>query len=163
MRQWWTARSPSERRLLLTGALIVCATLYYVLLLEPMLQARKRQLTQLSAAQALHATLDDYAAQATELRASSDSRQRFDSDASLLSVVNATAAQAGTRELTRRINPLGPRAVSLFIDDVPFADLARWLTTLDRAHGVEVERAVLDATRPGLVDAQVTLRARGAD
>ena len=108
-------------------------------------------------------TLQDYAAQAAALRASSDSRRRFDGDVSLLSVVNTTAAQAGTRELTRRINPLGPRAVSLFIDDVPFTDLARWLTTLDSGHGVEVERAVLDATRPGLVDAQVTLRARGAD
>jgi len=163
MRQWWTARSPSERRLLLAGGLVVFTTLYYVLLLEPLLQARERQLTQLRAAQSLQTAIEDYAAQATQLRANSDSRRRFDSDASLLSVVNATAAQAGTRERTRRINPLGPRAVSLFIDDVPFDDLARWLTTLDRGHGVEVERAVLDATRPGLVDAQVTLRARAAD
>ncbi|MEQ8234260.1 MAG: type II secretion system protein GspM [Gammaproteobacteria bacterium] len=162
MRAWWQARSPSERIVLGAGAAVVLAALYYVLVVEPLALERERLRVRVGAQLALNSELAAAADEARRLRANTDSRRRFTPGESILSVVNATAARTGTREFLRRINPVGAGAVSLYLDDVAFADLARWLVMLDEGHGVEVERAVLDAVRAGVVDAQLTLRARGA-
>jgi general secretion pathway protein M len=161
MRQWWQARSASERRMLGLGMVAVGAALYYLLALEPLLLARERIETRLAAERALGAELSALTAEAARLRLRGDTRRLFDADGSLLAVVNVSAARAGTQRATKRMTPLGASGVTLFLDDVAFADLATWLVALDVEYGVEVERAALDSVRPGVVDAQLTLRARG--
>lgn len=161
MRQWWQTRSVSERRMLGVGMLVIGATLYYLLLLEPLLLARERVETRVAAERALGLELAALTAEAAKLRRRGDTRRAFDAAGSLLAVVNVSAARAGTQRTTRRMTPLGASGVTLFLDDVAFADLAAWLVALDVEYGVEVERAALDSVRPGVVDAQLTLRARG--
>lgn len=160
MRQWWQARTGSERRVLALGAAVVAIMLYYLLVIEPLTLARERLALRVAAERTLGAELQTLAAEAATLRARSDPRASFDASQSLLAVINASAARAGTRGNTKRMTPLGQSAVTLFLDDVAFSDLAAWLVALDLEHGVAVERAALDAVRPGVVDAQLTLRAR---
>ncbi|MGR8921206.1 MAG: type II secretion system protein GspM [Gammaproteobacteria bacterium] len=162
MRQWWQSRTDSERVFLGVGAACLLAAAYFVLLIEPLQERRTLSDLRLRAAAALGRDLAGFAGDAVELRGQVDTRRRFPADASILSVVNRTAGRAGTQEFTRRITPSGPDAVALFLDDVPFDALAGWLVRLDAEHGVDVERAVLERTEPGLVDAQLTLRARRA-
>jgi len=161
MRQWWQARAASERRMLGLGMIAVSATLYYLLLLEPLLLARERLETRVAAERTLGVELGALTAEAAALRRQGDTRRLFDATGSLLAVVNASAARAGTQRATRRMTPLGASGVTLFLDDVAFTDLVTWLVALDVEHGVEVERAALDSANPGVVDAQLTLRARG--
>ncbi len=161
MRSWWNARTPSERILLACGALIVFTALYFVFVVEPLGEARARHLTRLAAARALNTELAALGADAQALRARGDGRVPFDAGASILSLLNTTAARAGTQAHTRRITPLGPRGVTLSLDDVPFDRLTDWLVTLDLEHGVEVQRARIERVQPGTVDAQLTLHGRG--
>lgn len=160
---WWSARSSSEQRLLVLGAGAILAALYFLVILEPLGLARERLLVQLEAERSLATDLGALTREAARLRANVDDRVRFDTRASLTTVVNTSAARAGTQRYTRRMTPLGKTGLSMFLDDVPFTQLAAWLTALDREHGVEVERAMFERKRAGLVDAQLTLRARGAE
>lgn len=158
---WWEARSASEQRLLAIGACAILAMCYFLLVLEPLWLARERALVQVNAERTLAGELATLAAEAATLRGRVDNRTRFDPGASLTTVINTSAARAGTQAHTRRMTPLGKTGVTLFLDDVPFTELAAWLATLDAQHGIEVERAMLETRQPGLVNAQLTLRARG--
>lgn len=161
MREWWSGRSVSERRLLGVGMGVVMVALYFVSVLEPLTAARARAELRLAAATALGTELEALAAEAAALRQPGDPRTPWRGDQPLLAVLNASAVAADTQRATRRLTPLGADAVTVVLDDVEFAALAGWLLDLDTRYGVAVERANIDRVRPGVVDAQLTLRTRG--
>ena len=161
MREWWSSRSVSERRLLGVGMGVIACALYFVLVVEPLTAARTRAELRLAAATALGNELEALAAEAAALRQQGDPRTPWRGDQPLLAVINTSAIAADTQRATRRLTPLGADAVTVCLDDVEFAALASWLLDLDTRYGVAVERASLDRVRPGVVDAQLTLRTRG--
>lgn len=78
-------------------------------------------------------------------------------------MLTTSARDAAIQAYTRKIAPVGNAAVSVLVEDVPFADLAAWLVALDQRQGVEIERiSIASAATPGLVSAQMTLKARTA-
>lgn len=164
MRAWLEQRTQSERRLLLAAGLVVVGALYFLLVLEPLNGANARLRTQIGAATDLERRL---AAMTQELAGlhggGAGPRASFPPDAALLSVLTNSAHAEGLQDYTRKMAPLGPHVVSLMLEDVPFAALAGWLVKLDREQGIEVERVAVSAAKnPGLVDVQLSLKARVA-
>lgn len=161
MRAWLEQRTQSERRLLMLAGLVVAGALYFLLVLEPLNAANARLRTQIGAAGDLDQRLAAMTQELAGLHGGGGPRKSFPPDAALLSVITTSAYAEGLQEYTRKMAPLGPHVVSLMLEDVPFAALAGWLVKLDRDQGIEVERVAVSAAKhPGLVDAQLSLKAR---
>ena len=162
MRSWFEQRTRSEKITLAAGLLVVLAAVYYLLLIEPLTLANARLTTQVSAARDLERHLGELAQELAALQGAGGVRANFPASSSLLSVLTTSAHAAGLQEYTKKLAPVSTNAVSLVLDDIPFAALAAWLMALDREQGIEVERVSLAAAaKPGVVSAQLTLKARG--
>ncbi|MDX1458467.1 MAG: type II secretion system protein M [Marinobacter sp.] len=83
------------------------------------------------------------------------SSQLADSRA-LMSTVTRTAGQSGL-SLTR-FEPSGDSAIRVWLEDVPFKNVASWLEGLNQEYGVVVDQASFDrGDSPGLVSVRLTL------
>jgi len=162
MRAWFESRNESEKRLLTLAALVVAGALYFLLVIDPMSQANARLATRLGAAQELQAHLSKLADEMKSLGgAASKQRTTLPPGASLLDVVTTSAHAAGVQQHTKKMAPVGANALSLYLDDMPFNELAQWLVNLDQQQGIEVERATIEALPViGTVRADLTLKAR---
>ena len=83
MRVWWDARSASERLWLSVGALVVAASAWYLLLVEPLNEARRLALTRVNAAE-LHQELVELSDEAVQLGLHGSAYAAFDAGSSIL-------------------------------------------------------------------------------
>ncbi len=147
-----------ERWLVATAGVVVAVALFYLLAWEPLFKARE-ELGQAVAAQ--RNTLRWMQEAADEVRVLKGSAARGGlqgRNRSLLSVLDQTATQAGIRDHIDRMEPEGQNSVKLWLDNVPFDPLIRWIERLERHYGVYTKRAnFTPADEPGQVDARLTL------
>ena len=162
MRAWFASRSDSEKVLLSAAAITVIGALYFLLLVDPLSQANERLRTRVGAARDLQAHLKQLADEVKVLGGSAkQARATLPAGASLLTVVTTSAHVSGVQEHTKKMAPVGANALSLYLDDMPYTQLASWLVKLDEQQGIEVERATIEALPvAGAVRADLTLRAR---
>lgn len=161
MRAWFDSRTDSEKVLLGMGALSVIGALYFLLLIDPLSQANARLVTRVGAARELQGHLLQLVDEVKVLGGGAKARATLPAGASLLTLVTTSAYGAGVQQHTRKMAPVGTNALSLYLDDIPFAQLADWLVKLDEQQGIEVERATIEALPlVGTVRADLTLRAR---
>ena len=145
MRAWFESRTDSEKMLLGLCALVVTGALYFLLIIDPLSQANGRLATRVSAARELESHLIQLSEEVKTLGGGSKQRATLPPGASLLNVVTTSAHASGVQEHTKKMAPVGANALSLYLDDMPFAELARWLVNLDEQQGIEVERATIEA------------------
>lgn len=164
MRAWLEERSSQERMILLLGALVLGGALHFLFLLEPLMQGNAALRTRIAAESDLKAHLEQVAGEVRALGPVAPAAAPAGAaPRSLVTVLTSTAQAAGVQPYTRRMTPIGPQALSVFVEAVPFTVLAPWLVELAAQHGVAVEQAAVTASAAGsgLVDAQLTLRAQG--
>ena len=153
---YWNVRTEQERAFLGAGAAILLATLVYVILIAPAVSGRATQGRALP-----------------ELRQQAAQMQAMAQEAAQLAGQRVSATMPMTREsltaslTARSITPLSLTMTGdyakLDLKDVPFAGLLAWLDVQRREQRILVLEATLSAqTNAGLVDAQLTLRQRGA-
>ncbi len=162
MRAWFDTRTDSEKILLTLAALVVTGALYFLLIIDPLSQANTRLAIRVGAARELEAHLTQLSAEIKTLGGGAAKlRATLAPGASLLNVVTTSAHASGVQEHTKKMAPVGANALSLYLDDMPFAQLASWLVSLDEQQGIEVERATIEALPAvGTVRADLTLKAR---
>ena len=74
----------------------------------------------------------------------------------LMTLVTRTAGEADLP--LQRFEPSGDDAVRVWMDAVPFADVAAWLEQLKNNHGIIIDQASMDrANDPGVVSVRLTL------
>lgn len=74
----------------------------------------------------------------------------------LMGLVTRTARESGL--VLQRFEPGGDGSVRIWMDNVPFADVASWLETLSVENGVVIDQAALEQTaEAGKVTARLTL------
>ena len=74
----------------------------------------------------------------------------------LMGLVTRTARDSGL--VLQRFEPGGDNSVRIWMDNVPFADVASWLETLNVENGVVIDQAALEQTaEAGRVTARLTL------
>ena len=74
----------------------------------------------------------------------------------LMGLVTRSARESGL--VLQRFEPSGDNSVRIWMDNVPFADVASWLETLSVENGVVIDQAALEQTaEAGKVTARLTL------
>jgi len=153
-RIWWSGLAERERRVLGTGAAALGLIVLYVGAWEPLVSAKRQQHADLQAARALATQLESLAAVASR---GGDSAVAG-AGQSLLAIIDQTRRSSPITKPPSRLQPEGDATVRIWLEDVPFDALVRWLDELQTRYGVRVDDADIEReSGPGLVNARLTL------
>lgn len=153
--RFWQARNDRERRILSLGALLLLLMLFWLLLIEPALEARAR----------LRQDLPELRKQLAQMRAISAVIGNLSARETIASAASTEISRAA---IERSLNDKGLKAQNLSISDdrlmvnftdVSFATLAEWLQQSQSSSQLVVSDASVSAReRLGHVDARLTLQ-----
>ena len=159
MKDWWLSRQPRERLILMLGGALSVATLLYLLAWEPLAQESTNLANRVKAQSKTLVWMQQASQQIKQLRTQSPNLARRADQRSLLSIVDSSAKRAKIRKPMQRIEPEGKSGVKLWIENVDFDALIRWLGGVERQSGLIVRRATISRNEatPGKVDSRLSL------
>lgn len=157
MRGFWQGLEVRQQRVLMLAAVVLVGVLGYVMVWEPLVEAREAERQRVSEQRALLSWLDALAPVAEQLR---QGRQRSEDlgGRSLLGLADETARAARLAGALTRIEPTGDDRVRVWLDGADFVAAMGWLESFSRDYPVEVRQLQVDrAGSPGQVNLRVTL------
>lgn len=161
--EWYRNLPTRDRRALLVGGVALLLTLFYVMIWQPLHTFRDDSQSALERNQKLYSWMQDASSKAIALGAGNSSAKPVSDGRSLLGVVDTTLRQARLNKEAKRIEPDGDKRVRVWMEQVPFDAMVRWLGKLETSRGIAVlEMRVDDKAANGRVDARLTLAGAGA-
>lgn len=155
-RAWWATLAPREQRVLGAGAVVLSVIILYLAAWEPLVTGRQQRLTALEDARALATLLETLAVEVQRSRGAGGGTAG--AGQSLLTVVDQSRRASQLTKPPTRLQPEGDAAVRIWLEDVPFDALLRWVGDLQLRYGVRVDTADIEReSGPGLVNARLTL------
>ncbi|HZR37018.1 MAG TPA: type II secretion system protein M [Nevskia sp.] len=157
LRAWFEARQPREQLIVAAGALVVALALVYLVLWQPFALARDHAAAALGSSRALAARIEQIGAQAQQSHAAGG-QSVVGPEVSLLSAVDQASKDGILGKAPSRMQPDGDKQVRVWIEDVPFDAVLRWMDDLQKRYGVRVDGVTLER-RPaaGTVNARLSL------
>ncbi|MDP3859623.1 MAG: type II secretion system protein M [Stagnimonas sp.] len=148
---------PRERLIVGVGAVVVAITLAYLLLWEPFARAAQRQTVALADERAFAERLEAIASVVQRARSSGLAPTQGGGQ-SLLTLVDQASRLPELGKAPARIQPDGDKEVKIWLEDVPFDQLARWIGVLQSRYGISVSGAEIERrASDGLVNARLSL------
>lgn len=147
--------SARERQLVLGAGGVLGVLLLYLAIWEPLINAHARRAEALESARAMAVRIETAAA-LVQSRGGAQAQQ----SGTLLSVIDQSSREPTLGKAPSRIQPdgAGEKTVKVWIDDVPFDKLMRWLGELETRYGVRIASAEIGrGGAPGLVNVQLSL------
>ena len=155
-RAWWATLAEREQRVLAVGAVVVGLTVLYLGVWEPVVKAQHDRERALEDARALATMLEALAVEVQRGRGAGGGTAG--AGQSLLAVVDQSRRASALTKPPTRLQPEGDATVRIWLDDVPFDALLRWLGDLQARYGVRVDAADIERqSGQGLVSARLTL------
>jgi general secretion pathway protein M len=153
LRAWWSSLAERERRVLAGGGVALALIVVYAAVYEPLVGAHQQRRDDLAAARAVAMELERLSAVAP-----GGGPALSGAGQSLLAIVDQSRQASGIAKPPSRLQPEGEATVRIWLEDVPFEALMRWLGDLQTRYGVRVEAADIQReSGPGLVNARLTL------
>lgn len=158
LRTFWNQLSPRDQRVLMFGSVALFLIAGWLLVWEPMREARDSWRLRLSAAEADHAFMRAIAPQLQTLAAQRGQTAMAPDGRSLLARVDATARQSGVGEALLRVEPVSATQVRVSFQGASFDALVQWLEQLASGQGVQPgDFSAHRVAGVGRVDARITL------
>lgn len=155
---WFRALAPRERVMVSVCAVVVTITLLFVLIWDPLIRAHHQREQELTSARAMSQRLEDMAAIVQRVHSADGGANAANRSLSLLAAVDQSSKSGILSKPLTRLQPDGDKSVKVWVDDVAFDGLMRWIAELDHKYGVAVDSAEIErADTPGLVNAKLTL------
>lgn len=155
LRQRFQELEPRERRFLVGGAIALAVIVFFLAVIQPLMQYRERLADEVASQRALVAWMQGAADVLGERRPAA---ANVDTSGSLLALTDSSARAAGLATAMRRIQQEGDAAVRVRLESASFDTLIRWLGELQNRYGVSVSEMTVDrAEGAGRVDASITL------
>lgn len=160
LRAFWAGLSPRDQRVLKLGGIALAAILAWLLVWEPLRQARDAARVRVAAAVTDLATMRAAAPQLQALAGGNAPAVR--DGRSLLALADATARASGVGEALLRVEPVAGGQVRVYFEGAGFDALVAWLEELETRQGVRVgDVSINRAAGVGRVDARMSLERSG--
>lgn len=154
LRAGWSSLAERERRVLGAGGIVLALVILYLGAWEPLAATRQQRQVELQAARALATQLEQLALAAPR----GATGPAVGAGQSLLAIVDQSRKASAIDKPPSRLQPEGDDTVRIWLEDVPFEALVRWLGDLHARYGVRVDSADIEReSGPGLVSARLTL------
>lgn len=155
LRAWWNGLASRERRIVGLGGIALALTLAYLAIWAPVARLEHKREVALRDSRALAVQLERLA---SEVQARRGGNAPVATNQSLLALVDQTRKSSSVTKPPSRLEPEGDTTVRVWLEDVPFDALVRWLGDLQARYGVRVDAADIDRqSGSGLVNARLTL------
>nr|VFJ77925.1 MAG: general secretion pathway protein M [Candidatus Kentron sp. FW] len=149
---------PRERIALAVAGVVIILSLLQLVIIEPLGNKVEYLKHRISRQEADLQWMQQAAGKIIRLRESAAAGEGVSHSESLLIVVDRSAKKAGISQSVKRIEPVGEESVRVWIEEVAFDDLLRWLGDL-RVRGVRGDSIIIEQRKiPGRVDTKATLR-----
>lgn len=159
IREWLASLEQRERRLVITGAVLLSLMIFYVAIWEPLAGSVEGLRATTRDQQTTLAWMKQAAVEIKKLRGNSG-RTKTASGQSLLALVDRTAKSGGLGAALKRVQPDGEQKVRVWMEGASFDDVIRWLVQMETRHGVGIESSVFEVKEnAGIVDARLVLEA----
>lgn len=156
--EWFRNLESRERLYVLIGTFAVIATLYFLLVFEPLVNGKKQALTQYASALNLYQFMQETSSEVTDLRQQLSSQGPKVTADKLLGLIDQGLRKTGIAKDLKSINPEPDGGVRLRFDNVSFDKLIRWLTESHNQLGVNIALFTVTETRQsGRVKASLLL------
>jgi general secretion pathway protein M len=157
LRARFDALQPREQILVAGAGLAVLLALIYLALWQPFALAREHRADDLRSARELATRIEQIGAAAQQSR-SARGAPVVGPEVSLLAAVDQASKDGILGKPLSRINPDGEKQVRVWVDDVSFDALLRWMDDLQSRYGVRIDAVAIER-RPaaGMVSARLTL------
>ena len=160
MKEWFNNLDQRERRTLISGVVLLVVLILYLAVWEPL--ANKTQSLR-KANQENHQLVDWMEQSADEARQfgrKAGGPSGRSKDQSLLGIVDRTAKQAKLGKSVKRVQPDGKTKARVWLENVVFNDMIKWLEGLQHREGIRIDTTVIEKQdEPGLVNARLVLEA----
>ena len=162
MKQWWSGLQSSERRVFILGGIALALILPYFGIWLPLQDEVAVLRQQVQEQQAVKRWMTQAALEVKQLRGGSGAALKPRDGRSLMAVVDQTAKRSGLGAGLKRLEPEGQTAVKVWLEQVSFDDMLRWLTGLEQQNGLAVATITIDRQdAAGRVNARLTLEVPG--
>lgn len=152
-----TSLSSRERGLLSAAGLLAALLMFYMLVWEPtqlrLKDLRERQLPQ------SEQTLAWVKQALANAENGQTSKVEKIIEGPLLTVIEQTGEKANVRSAIKRMQPNQNQEVKIWMNEVKFDHWLRWVALLHQQN-VQIDRASVVASSPGLVDVRMTVARR---
>lgn len=160
LRGFWAGLSPRDQRVLTLGGIVLAVILLWLLIWEPLREARDAARLRVAAATTDLATMRAAAPQLQALAGGTAPVVR--DNRSLLALVDATARTSGVGEALLRVEPVAGDQVRVYFQGAGFDALVVWLEELEVRQGVRLgDVSINRAAGVGRVDARMSLERMG--
>ncbi len=157
MKDWFATLQPRERLILIAAAVLLIPLLIYLLIWEPIGKEVNMLRNSVAAGQKQLSWLQQASSEARALQANG-SATTPQSNVSLISAVEKSAAERNLRSYLKRIEPQGSDKISIDIDDAAFDDIIYWIGELQTRYGATVAQfSAARSDSPGRVQARLVL------
>lgn len=145
IKTWWESLNEREHKMVIVSGCVLAVGLFYMAIWQPLANAVNDN----TASLAKQKTLNSWGADAiTQIKAAGG--KATGSGGSLSQIVNQSSRSHNIK--IARMNPKGDE-LQLWIDDVVFNDLLKWLAQLEQKQGINVLNIdVNEGSDPGLVN-----------
>lgn len=153
----YAALQPRERKLVLAATAVIALALLFLIVWQPVADARRNNAAELSQARATAAQIARLAARApTQPKVAP---QHAGNGQSLLTVVDLASRSMTSLKAPSRLQPDGEDKVRVWFKQVSFGALLGWVQDLHKQHGISVINADISARKkPGMVDARFSVQ-----
>lgn len=156
MKEWLASLEQRERRLVISGAVLLGLMLLYVVVWEPMVDKVEGLRVSTTEQASTLLWMRQAAQEVKKLRGSGGAITKSTGGQSLLTLVDRTAKSGRLGAALKRVQPDGERRVRVWMEAASFDDVMHWLVLLDTRHGVQIESSVFEMKQdPGRVDARL--------
>lgn len=161
MKNWWENLAARERLMLSIALIITIIAVLYLLVWEPLQKRTETLRHTVSEERNQIAWMEQAAVEILALRGGVVPKEKRNNE-SLLAVVDRSARAAGMGAGINRVEPEGKDKARIWLNDVAFDNLIRWLSELDKTQGITTESVVIDRQNvAGQVNARLVLMGGG--
>jgi len=157
LRARFEALQPREQVLVAAAGLMLTLALIYLALWQPFALAREHRSDELVAARELASRIEQIGALGQSSK-STHGPPVVGPEVSLLAAVDQASKDGILGKPLSRINPDGEKQVRVWVEDVPFEALLRWIDDLQTRYGVKIDAIAIERRPgPGQVNGRLTL------
>jgi general secretion pathway protein M len=158
--EFWQARNPRERAILIAGAALLALALLYGLAWLPLTKERKRLALSIPELRNKTAQMHNQSQEVVQLKSGLGEQGR---GADVRQAIEDSLRAANLREKVGAIDRLDNRRARVTLTAVPFDTLLTWLETLQAQQHVRMETGQIEALpESGLVKGTATFLGPGA-
>jgi len=156
--QLYNSLNSRERLMVSGGAIILLIMAIYFLAWEPLLEKQVALKASIKSQQAAYMKMEKSAAEVKQLQGTG--RVKNINASAMQSIINRTAKSALPGAIIKRVEQTRQQAVQVWIDQVAFDDMVKWLGGLQQTKGVRIIALVTERTpQVGRVNIRLTLKA----